>query len=110
MKRFIFFCGLITASNPVEAQISVFNCTTYPTHLSQAELDAAQQFNSSTCYILGENSSVHLKANDNKEITATHEIILKDNVHLGVFNANGGTHLEIKAKSGLDLTFYVTKN
>ncbi len=103
MKKLIIFLSIAIFVFHSYSQVSVFSCSNYPTHLSQTDLDGAQQFNNSTCYILGENSSVLLENSANKEIFATHEISLKNDVHLGAFDGSGGAHLQINAKSGLEV-------
>lgn len=102
MRKLALIIFSIVSSTLLSAQISVFDCNTYSTHLTQAKIDLDSNFYGN-CFELGGNDAVIVQNNTYKRIKATEKIHLKPGVHLGGFTNTGQTHLLIADSSNFDV-------
>lgn len=102
MKKLLLTIAIILVFHTLGAQVNVYDCTAYTEHLTQAEINAAQD-HFGACITLGGNNSIHVSGNDHKTVHGARQIHLKENFHAGSFDETGQLHLKISERSDIDL-------
>lgn len=102
MKRYLLIIAGVFFLSGLNAQVSVFDCGLYQEYLSPSQVNSQQTING-TCIVLGTNGAIQVNNSTGKSVFASQSITLKNDVHIGAFDASGGAHLKITGKAGLEV-------
>ncbi|OJX36992.1 MAG: hypothetical protein BGO87_14530 [Flavobacteriia bacterium 40-80] len=102
MKRYLLIIAGVFFLSGLNAQVNVFDCGTYHQDLSPSQVNSQQVINGS-CMTLGANGAIQVNNSTSKSVFASQGITLKNDVHIGAFDTDGGVHLKITGKAGLEV-------
>jgi|GEM_PF-1347065 len=102
MKRYLLIIAGVFFLSGLNAQMNVFDCGMYHQDLSPSQVSSQQVINGS-CITLGTNGAIQVSNSASKSVFASQGITLKNDVHIGAFDTDGGVHLKITGKAGLEV-------